>query len=92
MISSSLTVGSYAIASGLVGFQDRNGQPIAELRVRVQRVLDFPGGDGFVNVRTADLLDAGTALTLRADQLAPMVGWDMETVVSHKTGVAGLAG
>lgn len=51
----------YAIASGLVGF------PFARLRVRVSEVRS-----GYAWVRTADLLDAGTPLTLDVGQIVPL--------------------
>ena len=53
----------YALASGLVGF------PSSSLRVRVVRT-----DARYVWVVTADLLDAGTPLTLNAGQVAPLDG------------------
>jgi len=52
-----MSTSSYGFASGLVGFR------CSTLRVRL---LDRR--DGLVWVRTADLLDAGTALVLNEDQ------------------------
>lgn len=48
----------YRFANGLVGF------PSDELRVRVLEIRD-----GYAWVVTADLIDAGTPLTLNASQL-----------------------
>lgn len=55
-----LTTNSHAIATGLRGF------PSSTMRVFVTRI----SGD-YVWVRTADLLDAGTPLTLDISQVEP---------------------
>lgn len=51
----------YALASNLIGFRS------STLRVRV-----IEQRDGYAWVRTADLQDAGTPLTLRAEQITPL--------------------
>lgn len=61
------------IASSLIGF------PSSSLRVNVIR-----REGGYVWVRTADLLDSGTALVLSASQVQPE---EAETVSFHKTGL-----
>lgn len=74
---SSPAVPFYAVASGLRGFRSDR------LRVRVTRLED-----GFAWVRTADLLDAGTPLTLDAGQIAPETP---EMVCRHADGLVAFA-
>ena len=68
MSFSSLSVGCYAMAYGLVGFGRKGAR--THLRVKVER-LDSQ----HVWVRTADLRDAGTPLVLRPDQVE--VEWEV---------------
>lgn len=68
-----LTPGTYAIASRLIGFAN------SELRVKITRVEL-----GYVWIVTADLLDAGTPLTLDASQVTPE---QAATVESHRAGL-----
>lgn len=68
----------YAIATGLIGFRS------STLRVRIVEHLRY----GYVNVVTADLLDAGTPLTLDAMQVAPVAESE---VVRHRDGLVAFA-
>lgn len=70
---SNAMVGSYAVANGLVGFRS------SELRVKVTRVQG-----PYAWVVTADLLDAGTFLTLDASQVTPVTP---EAVGFHRDGL-----
>lgn len=79
-----LTVGSYALAHNLVGFY--NGSvPATTLRVKVVEVRA-----GYVWVRTADLADSGTPLTLNASQCEPFEEY-VTAGVTHATGLVTLA-
>ncbi len=73
----------YAIASGLRGFRSTS------LRVRITR-----RDSGMVWVRTADLLDAGTALVLNASQVSEKAtSYDQQTtLVRHARGLVALGG
>ena len=71
-----LTAGSYALASGLIGF------PSTSLRVRVVEVHNTEA----VTVRTTDLQDAGTVLNLKASQLTPEADL-VPQMVRHTTGL-----
>jgi hypothetical protein len=53
----------YFLASNLVGFKN------SSLRVKFVSFCSDEGADRYVNVITADLLDAGTKLTLRLSNL-----------------------
>jgi hypothetical protein len=65
----------YALATGLVGFSSDT------LRVRVVRQEG-----AYVWVRTADLRDAGTPLTLDAAQVTPLADYADEGV-RHRSGL-----
>ena len=67
----------YAIANSLVGF------PRESMRVKVTRIE----GD-YAWVRTADLMDAGTPLTLDLSQIEPERN---EVVVRHSAGFVAFA-
>ena len=54
----------YALAIGLKGFKDRDGQPVEMLRVKITR----EEGE-YCWVMTADLRDAGTSLVLNTSQV-----------------------
>lgn len=53
-MNATFTPGTYAIAHNLIGFRSTT------LRVKIERIAN----ESNINVRTADLLDAGTPLTL----------------------------
>ncbi len=77
MATSSTT--KYGIARNLIGFRS------SSLRVRIEREEM-----GYVWVRTADLLDAGTCLVLDAAQVE--VETEYETVLRHKDALISLLG
>jgi hypothetical protein len=75
-MNSNTTPTTYAVASGLIGFRS------STLRVIVTR-----REGSYVWVRTADLLDAGTALVLDASQVK---NEEPETVLYHREGLVAL--
>ena len=80
---SSLTVGSYALAHNLIGFYGFDRQPVRTLRVKVTEVRG-----PYVWIVTADLVDAGTPLTLDASQVQP---FEAETATYHREGLVAFA-
>jgi hypothetical protein len=68
----------YAVAHRLIGFRS------SSLRVRIVEQLS----NGDFNVVTADLLDAGTPLTLSASQVE---GEALVTVTRHRDGLVAFA-
>ena len=73
----SLNIGSYGLASGLVGF------PTSELRVKVTEAAR----SGHIWVMTADLADAGTPLVLREEQVQPLEDYVSADAWQHKSGL-----
>jgi hypothetical protein len=71
----------YAIAYGVIGF------PKSSIRVKVTE-----DRDGYVWVRTADLMDAGTPLVLDRSQIEYELDWPVEDVYMHRDGLVALAG
>lgn len=78
---SKLSVGTYALATGLIGFSD------STLRVYIARIegAGVLSTNAQVFVRTADLRDAGTPLVLDASQIKLID--EAAATVTHKTGL-----
>ena len=73
-MNTTFTLNQYAVASNLKGFKSET------LRVKIVRIASASQ----IVVRTADLLDSGTALVLSPEQLKIE---EPEMVLTHKNGL-----